>query len=183
LYPPRKPRSTPKGRFTSIDGGYSVTFCAVREDGEALCWPNYPSSPLAPSPPGPYVDVQTGDAGHCGILQDGSAKCWSAFDGTVAQLRGQWAQIDVGSAGASSPEGCGIRPGGSVACFDIQFGAQMSAVVREDRPPPDGRYVALALSDFGEACAVRTDGTVVCWEPFAINDARQPPQGLIVRTH
>jgi len=171
----------PSGRFTTLAGSNSLTFCALRVDGEAVCWPDYPSSPQVAPPPGPYVDIASSETVDCAIRQDGVAQCWDVFTGQLAELPGEWSQIHVVSPGIADV--CGIRPDASVECFDVVWGAGTTHEVRAMRPPPAGRYVALAMSGFSEACAVRDDGAVVCWLPFTTGDPLPvPPEGLVART-
>ena len=59
--------------------------------------------------------------------------------------------VTVSAGGVHS---CGVKPGGSVACWgNNEFG---------QATPPDGTFVSVSAG-WVHSCGVKTDGAVVCW--------------------
>ena len=141
----------PEGRYTSVAAG-NFQHCAIRSDGEAVCWPQQAQSSLTIVPPGPWRSLAVSWREACGLRSDGRLECWGKGDGVAAGAPASERFIAVS---ISSRDGCAIRIDGTLQCWSGYFPGYLGA-------PPPGRFSRLDVSDF-HACAVRTDGRVVCW--------------------
>ena len=178
----------PAGKFTDIAMGYRHS-CGLREDGAIICWGFLRDSGVPEDESaGPFVAVTAASNATCGQRGDGTITCWSygktyefAADGItnlttgVCGLRsdGTIACVDDGHVGRDVPSGqftdafasddlnnlCGIREDGAIVCRG-GFYQNYAAVNLTDAP--EGRFTDIAAG--GEhTCAVRTNGTIVCW--------------------
>lgn len=184
--------ASPIGRFLTVSM-FNNYACALREDGEAVCWGGDNDLAFVDPPAGPYVQVEAGINAGCGLRADGEVACWGVVLGNLAPPAGPFASIAVGTNDA-----CALRDDGTVACWgqDLQdevdaapvnvafemvdLGYRQGCGVRAgdgtlmcwgyDRDaihtPPAGSYVTLSINHNGSydyACALRAIGTVRCW--------------------
>jgi alpha-tubulin suppressor-like RCC1 family protein len=80
---------------------------------------------------------------QCAALRDGTAVCWNGA-GEVSPLAGAVGLADISGL-------CGLDSSGSVWCSGTGLGDGVTDVV------------GLSSSPIGHSCAVRRDGTVLCW--------------------
>ena len=82
---------------------------------------------------------------------DGSVACWGDDPNDEATPpEGEFASVSAGY-----NHTCGVRTGGSVACWGYVRGT-----------PPQGEFASVSAGDHGDGdptCGVRTDGSVACW--------------------
>ena len=80
-------------RYVAIDAGWSGA-CALTDDGTPACrHASGPAQgPLAEAPPGPFVSISVGWAGHaCALMESGKAVCWGPdSDGQVEVPPGRY---------------------------------------------------------------------------------------------
>lgn len=137
---------SPPGGFSQISAG-PRHFCALRGDGQVLCWGDAPGG----VPPLAFRQVAAGGAHDCAIrADDGGVVCWGNDD--FGQLSAPVGSFVALSAGAFHT--CGIRTGGALACWGRGLEGQLAA--------PSGAFVDLAAG-FAHACAVRAGGAITCW--------------------
>ena len=153
--------SPPDGQFTSVGAGWSHT-CGVRADGTVACWGGGDDAEYTMPPGGEFISVSAGSGHNCGVRTDGSVACWGDDDdGEASPPAGQFVS---GNAGYNHT--CGIRADG----YDGQA------------TPPEGESVSVSADN--RTCAVRTDGSVVCWGdgygglPLAMSE--RPPEGAFI---
>jgi hypothetical protein len=106
----------------------------------------------------------------------GASESWALTEGADIiswglgggrEMVGPFVQLDSSpSTGAT----CGISPDGAVECIEFVV------------PPPAGSYLKVSLSSvYYPACALRTDGSVVCWDALDIGPYFEggwdPPSG------
>jgi hypothetical protein len=136
-------------RFREVDAQDGNT-CALREDGEAVCWGL--STPELP--PGRYRQISVGRKVVCGVTTDGVARCTTISDYAPSELADP---PDTGfrAASADRNHGCGIRPDGTVECWSILDAYKQG--------PPSGLQFAQIDTAETYSCGITRDGRVVCW--------------------
>jgi hypothetical protein len=166
----------PPGRYTALSGRDASPFCAVRDDGELTCFPNY-NVPLNAPPAGPFISVAVDLHAACAIRTDHSAVCWRWFDTPMqVELDGAWRQLAINTE-LSGNIACGVRMDGSLECLGL-LGTVLPT--SPEATPPSGAFEAVALTRLGGACAVRADGSVSCWTMLSGGAPTFPPDGLKV---
>ena len=160
--------SPPSGRFVDISAGAREGMCAVREDGELICW--NPDREGVQELGGGFVDVSTG-AEVCAVRTDATAWCWGGF-GVFASRppQGAFVRVEAGQYISANLQQrpCGIRTDGSIHCWGFQGVGE---------PPPSVGPLQQASVRFsanwpgGRSCGVRVDGTLACWLTL-ISDGR-----------
>jgi len=177
LAPPDAPRPVPAevaglGEVAEVAAS-GARACALRVDGQVLCWTDEPPDPLAggePAPPEPVPDevglreslrVSVGGLGVCAIHRHGEVRCVglegiggegaTPLGNAVVEVPEVAPATDVSVGGSSV---CALRAGGQVACWDRgEAPTRVSGVVGA---------VAISVGD-GFACAVDGGGFVLCW--------------------
>lgn len=142
---------TPAGRYLSVAiSPLWNSACAVRSDGEAVCWAKFAAYRLPPAPPGPWrtLSVALGEA--CGLRPDGQMVCWGDGGGPVAPPSGPFLALSITNA-----HGCAIRNDGTLQCWKRYGNDELG-------PPPAGRFSRVEVSEY-HACGLRSDGRVLCW--------------------
>lgn len=154
---------TPEGRYLSVslssDWGRA---CAVRSDGEAVCWAKSAESLLSP-PPGSWRSLSMGYREACGLRPDGRMVCWGE-GGPVAPPSGPFLALSI-----SNRHGCAIRNDGTLQCWRRYDNDELGA-------PPVGRFSKVAVSEY-HACALRGDGRVLCWGQGLLGSLDAPAEG------
>ena len=129
--------------------------CGLRTDGRVVCW-GVNELGQAEAPEGAFRAIAVKGHYSCGLRVDGSVQCWSP---SSVVLEGPFTAISVAPWG----EFCGLRPDGALEC-------RGSLVPGEDREfeYPSGRFLDVSVLDVSEdvsqACGVRVDNTLACWE-------------------
>jgi hypothetical protein len=166
-------------RFVAIDAA-GDTVCGIDEIGAITCWGvGVLAQPQLP--PGPYVEVRAqGEGNACGKDTNGVWTCsgpglppgaWTDLDVGASQfgidaagamscvgrygcpppLVGPWSRVDGNGGG-----GCAVSTAGAVSCWN--FGNVVAV-------PADAQAnVADVNVGFATACALRQNGSVVCWD-------------------
>ena len=172
----------PEGRFIDLDFGGQK--CGVRTDQAVVCW-DYTDPglhllnssgedyalELLEAPDGAFVSVAVGTNHACAIGTDGSVSCWG--DGTAGQLRapgGDFVEI-----AAVDDHTCGLRPNGQAECWGGIPTCDLDPDGRLSCGGVDIGHRTFALAgpltnlDAGNSdfCALRPDGTIVCWSSGA----------------
>ena len=159
-------------RYVAIDAGWSGA-CALTDDGTPACRHASGSSqgPLAEAPPGPFVNISVGWAGHaCALVESGETVCWGAdSDGQVEVPPGRYRAIAAGD----YPYSCALDESGAVACSN---GAPMPAHSFEPGP-----YATIAAG-WRYVCAITETGEAACRGSLDIDKstnygAADPPPG------
>lgn len=161
----------PAGRFVKVSLAKSFT-CGVRVDASLACWespdePHLHGEPrLLGVPQGRFVDVFA--PGPCGVREGGELECWrydgfgNMTDSNRARIpferRHRERYVEVTGSHYRGPY-CGLRGDGRADCW-YGYGDYMPA-------PPAGvePLSSLALRELTQACGVRLDGSLVCWNP------------------
>ncbi len=166
--------------------------CAVKTDGTVACWGDNSGGQLgnggAPSPWPPTAiavpglgQVVTAAAGAfhtCVAKADGSVACWGSNntgqlgDGTTTRrsapttVPGLTGVIALASGYEHS---CAARSNGSVACWgrnnvgQLGTGDTVDHLSPIDVPGLNGVVALVAAEGHGHTCALKADGSVVCW--------------------
>ena len=164
----------------------NIHSCGLRQDGTAVCWGNNRRGEASPPAGETFVSVDTGGTHSCGLREDGTAVCWGADD-----YRGLLSVPETErfvSITAGRDHTCGLRRDGSIVCWGegnlgvcTPFpggGTSCSVYGRGDdfrlSPPEDERFASLGSGE--SFCALRVDGTPVCW-PRTPSGLVPPPEG------
>lgn len=139
------------GGFVDVDAG-SQHACALRADGQAICWgyrTDRLSGLLAVVSEPRYRALAVGYRAACGSRTDGTSHCWMP-DWLPPGPGGQFKHVAAGP--------CGIRPTGSIECWGF---------TRHVGEPP---HTIGPLSDadigFRISCGIQTpSATIACWDP------------------
>ncbi|MES2671728.1 MAG: hypothetical protein V4673_15090 [Pseudomonadota bacterium] len=154
----------PEGRYLSVSLSSNwSSACAVRSDGEAVCWAKSDASRLTP-PPGPWRSLSVGVREACGLRPDGQMVCWGDGGGPVAPPSGPFLALSI-----ASGHGCAIRNDGTLQCWKRYDNDELGA-------PPAGRFSQVAVSDY-HACGLRSDGRVLCWGQAIHGNLDAPVEG------
>lgn len=169
VYPP------PSGVFRSLG---QAPYCGIQLDGSIGCWSATPISPDSSptSLTGPFDALAVSYRGTCGVRSDGSLACGSDLFPQSANAPDGAFQTVVGGSNTF----CGIRLGGALSCWgDFTFSAGSSIA-----SPPSGSFRKVAVSkadaagadpdDYAHACALRSDGAVVCWGDDSWGESSAP---------
>lgn len=144
--------------------------CGVGEAFPPMCW--WPDGGEAPMPAqnqsGDFHAIAVGGQTVCALRDDGEVYCWDPRVGLVEE--GQAVPTPTTADHYSAITiGCGVLTSGSLRCWDPDVPA-----------PPGGAYVAIASGQYGGLCAVRQDGTPVCWGTVDELTGATPPTGPFV---
>jgi len=137
--------SPPQIEFAAISSTCGITpMVTPSDDAEIHCW-----GAGAPDPPqGSFAQVDS-EPGYCAIDDEGRVYCWGDDEEMGIPPEGEFFQID---------DGCGVTTAGTVHCWR---GSE------DVLAPPEGVFSHVAgswdTSRWTWACAVRIDGTGVCW--------------------
>ena len=135
----------PAREFVSVAVGDDALACGLRADGSVLCW----GRELAGfSPQGEFSTLSAGARSVCGVRVEGTIECWG--QGAVASSPPPGRFVGVG---AGEGAVCGIHADGRLECWDRNG---------ETWWEPEGEFQMVEVSVRGNACALGTDGTMVC---------------------
>jgi len=161
----------PGGTFVDVAVGYSHT-CALSTGGTVTCFGSNGSGEST-ALGGTFVAIYAAGNESCGLRSDGTIDCWGdTLNGDPSADPGPFSMFSAAPDGG----GCGLATGGELRCF-----GQL-----KNWRPPGGAYQALSttcgigldlslscdlttppVGYFSEVvdgpCAIRTDGTAVCW--------------------
>ena len=167
----------------STRGSYT---CGLRRDGSAVCWGNNSWGQSSPPADQRFVSVDAGETHACGLRADGTAVCWGQdWKNSLGVPEGE---IFVAvTAGVSHT--CGLREDGSVECWGngdlvmcvpVPGGYTSCRVIGTEvdfisSPPAGERFASLASGQ--PNCALRENGTPVCWPKYHSALGLAPPQG------
>jgi hypothetical protein len=153
-------------RSLSLGGGAA---CGVQPDDSLHCWGSSPFRTNAPLELSGFRDVAVGDQLACGVRLDGSLSCWGSNDVVARVPKGitSVAQVCV-----YSGSGCARHDDGSIECFGT------ASYVGRVVPAPNSGFTDVSCGEF-QVCALRGDGTALCWGDDALFSAGfNPPAGI-----
>lgn len=93
----------------------------------------------------------------------GLIECWGAVPPGVTPPEGTFVELAIGPRHI-----CGRRSDGTIVCTGDDTYSQLTS-------SPPGKFTGLAITLSGSACAVRENGTVVCWG--SAGEGPLPPHG------
>ena len=163
----------PADGFVQVAAGQDHS-CALRADGEVVCWGRNAYGESSP-PPGPFLQVVAGADRSAGLRPDGSVTCWGRLDETRP---GPYLSLS-----ARRDRICGVLIDGSIDCWSGKFESGLDGL---------GPFVDVAVAARA-TCGLRGDGIARCARPdgsdFWIRDHAEVVQisphgeGLIVAPH
>lgn len=176
----------PAGDFVDVSVG-DGRGCAISKDERLTCWGGSDAWEDAGTPTGSFSQVSVGDSHACAIAADeGTATCFGPANAEVLDP-GPFAETKFARISAGHNFTCGVRlDDATLACWGINPVRQECALNPEPPPgacdggvfdPPEGAFTDVSLADlFDNLCALRVDGTAVCWGRRAFSDTvEQPP--------
>ena len=169
-------------KLTSISTGW-VHSCGLREDGTAVCWGSNQGGKASPPAGEKFVSVEAGTSHSCGLRADGAAVCWGAD-------REDLLAVPVGerfvSISAGENNSCGLREDGSGVCWGDRGFSLCTATAggsygcrrvgtRDHIPaaPPERERFESLSTGFPD-CALRSDGSSVCWTRYRTGPETSP---------
>ena len=149
------------GPFRSVSVGLDHT-CAVRSDRSVACWGLNAEGQAPARVAGLFSSVSSGRTRSCALRTNGNMLCWS-WDYLVDapdqwEIPGPFLSMSL----FDSDDTCAIRANGDATCWDTG-GNSLSEQA--------GPFTMISAA-FGRACALKTDGAIVCWVP---GDTTGPP--------
>ena len=156
-------------KLVSISTGWAHS-CGLREDGTPVCWGSNQNGKASPPAGERFKSIDAGTTHSCGLLEDGTAMCWgSDWLGELSVPEAaRFAAITAGN------DTCGLREDGSIECWgngalelctSSRRGSACRILGSRDDfllSPPEGERFR-SLSSGRPLCALRIDGTPVCW--------------------
>lgn len=154
--------------------------CAVKTDGDVVCWANLGFSPhndvgqLTPPAGLKARQVSLGTQHSCALKVDGTVACWGGenlagndYLDVPSDLR------DVTQVSTGDVHSCALKSDGTVRCWGWDGNTQAFM------PAGLNNVTQIAVGS-AFACALKADGTVVCWgsEKFERTRNSSPPEGL-----
>jgi hypothetical protein len=158
--------------------------CGLRASGEWWCWGLDPGHDLQGIVPehrpwmAGMVQVSAGNAHQCGRMADGTARCWGSNgggqlgDGVAGTERRDPTPVagltDAVDVSAGYTHSCALRAGGQLVCWGANFYGELGDGTLTSRSTPTavdwlrGTPVDVEAG-YNFTCALRADGTVVCW--------------------
>jgi alpha-tubulin suppressor-like RCC1 family protein len=190
----------PSDTFTAVTSSILLS-CGIRTDKTLACWGENPwKSPFIPPLTGTFNRVSLGYLFACGIRTNGEIACWPADPGKVRPPRGTFSEVSVGwnfacaiktNDGAiicwgpsndqhqlSAPNGsfksistvggdfksCAVEKSGRIRCWGDDTNSVTS--------PPEGIFTSVSV--YGDhACALKIDGSPVCWGSKATSPTKE----------
>jgi len=153
-----RPRQDLVDIFQGNSGG-----CAVKADGSLTCWGSRWTSD--PPPPGMFSRVAVTAYDACALDDSGEPNCWGrSREIRLAPPKGErFLQIVAGDL-----HFCALSVTNKVHCWGIGIPtdpndtSSSDTVFRGQASPPDGDFTYLASGRY-HSCAIRTNGSTVCW--------------------
>lgn len=145
--------------LVAIDSGVNHT-CGLRRDGSTTCWGAENLAKAYP-PNEKFVSIDTGFLRSCGIEEDGTTVCWGEVYGVPETLEDRYSSISN-----SAFFNCGLLQNGKAKCSDL--------ISTEDSLAAKETFTAISVG-LAHACALREDGTPVCWGSDETGQSTPPP--------
>lgn len=158
----------PTGKYTQVSTASVSSVCAVTTNDSLKCWPDRNAAPS-----GSFQQVSVGNQGGavyvCGLTVDDDVRCRRTGEGdgpSEGTIQGPFAQFSCGD--SYDAPCCAVRADGSaVECW-------YPYVDDTTVDPPGGELEQVSVGA-GFACALRTDGIVVCWGTQEHTGLESPP--------
>lgn len=155
---------------TDDNNDFLTTACGLRADGSLECW----GGAVAPAG-GPFVDVYPGTGATCAVDESGALRCRAGQQG-VGLPPASVLSATISDLSFGYMQACAVKNNGELECWqdgnDVQ-GEQ-----------PTGSFVAVSVATnaydpslesqgrvYEAACAVRSNGDVVCWGAWGMSGA------------
>ena len=164
--------------ITTFNGYQTIkSACGVKTDGTLDCWwEGY----MAP-PSGSFSLVSTGSNFACGLNTDGTVVCWGDQQyqqndhGQINPPTGTFSMVSAGLESA-----CGIRPDRTLVCWGRSMNSSTSTATSTTTSTSTGMGTTIAGTfssvsvGYGFACAIRTDGSLLCWGENSDGQTTEP---------
>jgi hypothetical protein len=173
----------PSGQFLAVSAGGKHS-CAIAADNTLACWGDNSQGQLDEVPEGEFTAVSAGGAHTCAIRTDETLACWG--DNSAGQLD-QIPGGDFLSVSAGGKHTCGIHEWHTLSCWGDDSSGQVSDAPRyviewhedDDHWLPYIHWIHYQAVSSGGAhsCAIRVDGTLVCWGDDSAGQLDEVPSG------
>ena len=145
-------------RFVIISSGLDHV-CALRPNGEAVCWGANYFGQASPFEEELFRAISNGESYTCALRFDDSPVCWSRLDWTSGPDAGvniQCPPLD--------------RPQGPLCSKQRTWVLEATKLRPEPGLPPVGLLLGVISSGGDYTCALRLDGSPVCWRWLQIGE-------------
>jgi len=149
----------------------SINSCGLRSDGSLVCWGNSLTG-VKSTPTGSYTQVSVGEDQACAIRTDGMLVCWGSDNTLVSGAPTAPTGHHFTQVSAGKTHDCALADDGSIQCWGSNATGQLDVPAL----PAGVHYTQVSVSfnyrlDVDPAhvtpeqysCALRSDGTAVCW--------------------
>ena len=162
--------------------GSSIT-ASVNASGHAAVWGSVRSVPAEiASGAVRFASLSPGDGFVCGIELTGRGAVCYSMDSTAPTPPPSARFVQLSSGAGMS---CGVQFDATLACFGASSHVAAASIVRMVAATPGGGGWAQASVSVNTAvmyaCALRLNGTVVCWHDGAPSYVGAPPAGALFR--
>ena len=171
-HPPRGPRvATPDKvgspgrheRFVAISTGLAHA-CALGPNGEAVCWGDNRKGQASPFEGKLFRAISSGESYTCALRFDGSPVCWSWLDWTSGPDSGMLIQCPPLD-----------RPQDPLCSKQRTRALEWLKLNPDPGLPPEGLRLEVISSGGTHTCALRLDGSPVCWGWLQIGPLEDQP--------
>ena len=149
----------PHDRFLAISSGLGHA-CALGPIGQAVCWGANSSGVASPLASGPLKTISSGARHTCALYFDDSPVCWSRLDWETHPDTGMSVQCPPLDQHQDSRYQ-------SPRCLSRQAGALEG---KYPGLPPEGLRLGVISSGGFHTCALRLDGSPVCWGAVKVGE-------------
>ncbi len=148
----------PSGPFTEITLAWTGDACALRVNGEAVCWGPRRELGWLDVPEGRWTAIDAGDNHACAIGIAGEVVCWGdpSLEIRAAPPAGRYTAL-----GTSGYDLCLLSDAGQVSCWSVD---DWPNGARRSLEPSDGARAVEVSVGLGRACVRTETGLVECWE-------------------
>ena len=171
-------------KLTSISTGW-VHSCGLRDDGTAVCWGSNQDGKASPPAGERFLSIDAGTNHSCGLREEGTVVCWGASRNGLLSVPEHERFISIN---AGENHTCGLRGDGSTVCWGNGglsvctpipggfFNCKRLGITDHIPPSPPERERFASLGSGDPYCALRADGSAMCWTNYR-SGLVPPPAG------
>ncbi|GAB3382029.1 PxKF domain-containing protein [Lysobacter fragariae] len=145
-----------------FDLGYEHACGVAALDGSPKCWGRETNGKTVPPAGLLFRNTSAGLMHSCGVGVDGNGQCWG-FNGdgetNIPPLPPEWGFLDVQ---AGERHSCGLDSALHIRCWGMSPPPYDPSDYNPAHNPDFATFRALSVGAY-HSCAIRTDGSLLCW--------------------